>query len=205
MYRQNLLEKERCKVAQENQHSSLSKVINREKFDNSWYKPGPFWKRTLWHYVSLVFFESGWFPFYKIKGSILKLFGAKVGKDFGIKPCVKIKYPWFLELGDHVRIGEAVWIDNLAKVTLKDNVTLSQGAMLITGNHNYKSEGFDLMTAEITVNEGAWLCSMSRVGPGVVVGRNAILSLSAVTTQHLKEDGIYAGNPAVLIKSRVIE
>ena len=45
---------------------------------------------------------------------------------------------------------------------------------------------------------------MSRVGPGVEIGRNAILSLSAVTTQNLQEDGIYAGNPAVFLKSRII-
>ena len=181
------------------------KIIDRKKFDNSWYKPGPFWKRTLWHYVSLIFFESGWFPFYKLKASLLRLFGAKVGKGLKMKPDVKIKYPWFLEIGDYVSIGEKVWIDNLALVTLKDCVTVSQGAMLITGNHNYKSEAFDLMTANIIVNEGAWLCTKSKVGPGVEIGRNVILSLSAVTTKNLKADGIYSGNPAVFVKTRVIE
>lgn len=182
----------------------LSKTIDRTKFDNSWYKPGSALKRILWYYTSVVFFESPWFPFYKIKAMILRIFGAKVGKRLGIKPSVRIKYPWNLELGDYVSIGEDVWIDNLAKVTLKDKTTVSQGALLITGNHNYKSEAFDLIVKEITIEEGAWVCAKAIVGPGVVVGRNSILSLASVTTTDLDADGIYSGNPAVYVKPRII-
>ncbi|MDZ7624210.1 MAG: hypothetical protein U5J96_07185 [Ignavibacteriaceae bacterium] len=81
----------------------------------------------------------------------LRFFGAKVGKGVIIKPCVNIKYPWFLEIGDNVWIGEEVWIDNLGKVKIGNNVCLSQGALLLCGNHNYKKETFDLIVGDITL------------------------------------------------------
>jgi len=90
-------------------------------------------------------------------------------------------------------------------VIIKDNATLSQGALLLAGNHNYKSEAFDLMVGEIRIGEGAWVCAKSIVGPGVTLERNAILSLGSTTSSDLKENGIYQGNPAVFIKERKIE
>ena len=51
---------------------------------------------------------------------------------------MNIKYPWNLEVGDYTWIGENVWIDNLVKVRIGSNVCISQGAMLLCGNHNYK-------------------------------------------------------------------
>lgn len=180
-------------------------TVDKSKFDNSWYKPGAKWKWALWYLTSAVFFMNPLFPFVKIKPVILRLFGAKVGKKCVIKPSVNIKFPWLLELGDYVWIGENAWIDNQAKVTIEDNATLSQGALLLTGNHNYKTQAFDLIIGEIHIGEGAWVCAKSIVGPGVRVGRNAMLSLGSRTTTDLRENGIYQGNPAQFIKDRKIE
>ena len=57
---------------------------------------------------------------------------------------MNIKYPWFLAIGDHTWIGEKVWIDNLAEVAIGANCCVSQGAMLLCGNHNYKKSTFEL-------------------------------------------------------------
>jgi len=184
---------------------SKSRTIDRSKFDNSYYNPGPFWKRTLWYYVNAIFFLSPWFPFYGVKSFWLRRFGARVGSGMKMKPRVNVKYPWFLIIGDDVSIGEGVWIDNLAQVTLHDKVTLSQGALLLTGNHDYSSESFDLMTGDITISEGAWIGAKAIVGPGVTVGRNTVLALGSMTTMDLDSDGIYAGSPATFKKSRVIQ
>ena len=180
-------------------------TTDKSKFDNSWFDPGPKWKWALWYFTSALFFTNPLFPYNKLKVFLLRFFGAKVGKHCIIKPAVRIKFPWKLELGDYIWIGESVWIDNQAKVVLEDNVTVSQGALLLTGNHNYKKASFDLMIGEITVEEGAWVCAKSIVGPGVTIGRNAILSLGSITTSDLKADGIYSGQPATYIKERIIE
>ena len=174
-------------------------------YNNSWYKPGSLVKRFCWYWVNTVFFKSGVFPFYGLKRILLKLFGAKIGKGVLVKPFVNIKYPWLLELGDHIWIGEHVWIDNLAKITIGNNVCLSQGAFLLTGNHDYTKQAFDLIVQPIILEEGVWIGANAIVCPGVVCHQYALLTVGSVATAGLAAYTINAGNPAVKIKDRIFE
>ncbi|OZV69228.1 WcaF family extracellular polysaccharide biosynthesis acetyltransferase [Winogradskyella aurantia] len=173
-------------------------------YNNSWYQPGPKLKRLLWYIVSSLCFQSSWNVSSSLKVALLKGFGANVGKEVVIKPKVTIKYPWKLSIGHHCWIGEGVWIDNLDQVTLESNVCISQGALLLCGNHNYKSISFDLMTAPIYLEEGSWVGAMAKVAPGVRFGSHAILTMGSVATSNLEAYGIYAGNPALKKKTRHI-
>lgn len=134
----------------------------------------------------------------------LRLFGAHIGIGVVIKPQVTIKYPWKLKIGNHCWIGESVWIDNLDQVTLENNVCISQGALLLCGNHNYKNKTFDLMIAPIYLEEGSWVGAKCSVAPGVVFSSHAVLSMGSVATKKLDAYSIYSGNPAVKKKSREI-
>jgi putative colanic acid biosynthesis acetyltransferase WcaF len=132
----------------------------------------------------------------------LRVFGAEIGKGVVIKPAVNIKYPWLLSIGHHAWIGERVWIDNLAKVRIGDNCCISQGAMLLCGNHNYKKPTFDLIVKPITLEEGAWVGAFAIVCPGVTLKSHAILTVQSVATETLEAFGLYKGNPAIRIRER---
>ncbi len=174
------------------------------RYNNDWYRPGARWKIILWHFTNAWLFNS-YAPLPSgLKVSLLRLFGARVGVGVMIKPAVNIKYPWLLFIGDHVWIGEGVWIDNLTEVTIGNNVCLSQGAMLLTGNHDYRSPTFDLKVAAITLENGAWIGAKATVCPGVRVGSHAILSVGSVATRALDSYTVYQGNPAVAIRKRDI-
>ena len=175
------------------------------KYNNSWYQPGRKLLCVFWYFVNVIFFKSHINPSSAIKIMFLQLFGAKVGRGVVIKPGVNIKYPWKLEIGNYCWIGEDVWIDNLAKVTIKDNVCISQGAMLLCGNHNYKKTTFDLIVGEIVLNEGAWVGAKATVCPGVALNSHAILSVGSVANKDLDAYAIYQGNPAIKIRERNIE
>jgi putative colanic acid biosynthesis acetyltransferase WcaF len=174
-------------------------------FDNSWFKiGGSALKQILWYFANALFFNAYAFPFNSFKIGLLKVFGAKVGKGCVIKPKVNIKYPWKLSLGDYVWLGEKVWIDNLAEVKIESHACLSQGAMLLCGNHNYKKTSFDLMVGKIKIEEGAWIGAQSVVCPGVSVGSHAVLAVGSFLTHDAKAYTIYQGNPAKPIKEREI-
>jgi putative colanic acid biosynthesis acetyltransferase WcaF len=175
-------------------------------YNNSWYESGASGlKRGLWYFVNLLVFQSGLLPINGLKIALLKSFGARIGKGVVIKPVVNIKYPWKLKIGDYCWVGEKVWIDNLAFVTLGDHVCLSQNAMLLTGNHNYKKSSFDLMIGKIVLEDGVWIGAHAIVSPGVNCFSHSVLSVNSVATKDLEEYGIYQGNPAVKVKERKIE
>lgn len=181
-------------------------ITDLSKFDNSWYYPGRgFFIRSVWYFVNAFLLKSSWLLSSSLKVNLLKCFGAKIGKGVTIKPCVNIKYPWNLSIGDDVWIGENCWIDNLAKVEIGSNVCVSQGAMLLCGNHNYKSHSFDLLLGEIHIEDGAWIGARSVVCPGVTIGSHSVLCVGAVASCNLDTYGIYKGVPAVKVKRRIIE
>lgn len=181
------------------------KKTDLSKYDNTWYHPGKKVVCVLWYFVNVVFFVSHIIPLSGLKVWLLKLFGAKVGRSVVIKPGVNIKYPWKLVIGDYSWIGEDVWIDNLDQVIIGSNVCISQGAMLLCGNHNYKKTTFDLMVSEIILEEGVWIGAKSVVCPGVTCKTHAILSVGSIANIDLEPYTIYQGNPAKKIRNRVIE
>lgn len=187
-----------------NKDESHFEEVDLASYDNSWYRPGAAWKRVLWYWVNAVFFNSSLFPYYSLKTFLLRAFGAKTGKNVFIKPYVSIKYPWFLETGDNIWIGERVWIDNLATVRLGNNVCLSQGCMLLSGNHDYNKKSFDLVLKDIVVEDGAWIGAGAIVCGGVTCRSHSVLSVGSVAARDLDAWGIYQGNPAAKVKERII-
>ncbi len=175
-------------------------------YDNSWYNPGGnSIKRLCWYFANLLFIKNRWNPVSKLKIIILKAFGAKIGNGVVVKPGVNIKYPWLLTIGDNTWIGEDVWIDNLAQVTIGSNCCISQGAMLLCGNHNYKRSTFDLIVKPIVIEDGAWIGAMSTVCPGVTIGSQSLLSVGSIATSNLIPNKIYQGIPAKIKSERIIQ
>lgn len=174
-------------------------------FDNSDFSTGAsIVKRLLWFITGAVFINS-YFPVpMGLKIAILRLFGAKVGEAVVVKPKLNIKYPWLLTIGDYSWIGEKVWIDNLVQVNIGKHCCISQGALLLTGNHNYKKQSFDLLTGTISLEDGAWVGAKTTVCPGVKMGSHSILTVGSIAVKSTEAYGIYQGNPAVKIKERII-
>lgn len=175
------------------------------QYNNDWYNPGSRIKRIVWYVVNILFFKNSLFVFQGAKIALLRAFGAQVGNGVVIKPRVNIKYPWLLEIGNNVWIGEEVWIDNLGEVFIGDNACISQGAMLLCGNHNYKKVAFDLIVGKIKIEEGAWIGAHAVVCPGIKCRSHSVLSVNSVATSHLDAYSIYMGNPAVKIKDRIFK
>jgi putative colanic acid biosynthesis acetyltransferase WcaF len=134
--------------------------------------------------------------------ALLRGFGARIGSGGRLKPRLRVKFPWRLAVGEHCWLGEAVWIDNLAPVTIGDRVCLSQGAYLCTGNHDFRSPGFALQLGAITIGADAWIAAQAVLAPGTEVQERAVVGLGAVASGTVVAGTIVRGNPAVAVAQR---
>ncbi len=156
-----------------------------------------------WLFVSNLFFLSN-IPYPNtFKAFILRIFGASIGRKSVIKPWVKIKFPWELELGDYVWLGENVWIDNLSKVSIGNHVCISQGALLLTGNHRYDRMDFTLESRPIHIEDGVWVCANSTIVGGVSLKSHSVVGLGCIVTKNLEAYTVLQHNE--ILKDRKID
>ena len=179
--------------------------VHLRSYDNSWYDPGgSTLLRAAWFFLGSPLFRSHLLPSSALRVALLRLFGARIGQRVVIRHGVNVKYPWHLQVGNDTWIGERVWIDCLTTVRIGSDVCLSQGAYLCTGNHNWSDPAFGLMIAPIQLNDGSWAGAMSILTPGAVLGNGAVAAAGSVISGTVPDFEIYAGNPAVFLKQRLI-
>jgi putative colanic acid biosynthesis acetyltransferase WcaF len=179
--------------------------IDLAKFNNTWYRPGrsPF-VQAAWFFIGLPLLRCSIIPSSVLRVHLLRAFGASIGRGVIIKPGVRVKYPWLLGIGDHSWLGEDCWIDNLALVQIGNNVCVSQGAYLCTGNHDWSDPAFGLIVRPITLADGSWVGAKAVICPGVELEENAIAAAGGVVTLSIPAGEIHAGNPAKLVRHRAI-
>jgi putative colanic acid biosynthesis acetyltransferase WcaF len=161
-------------------------------------------KQALWYFVNALFVRASWNPFMGIKITLLRLFGAQIGEGLIIKNNVTVKFPWKLTIGNHVWIGENCWIDNLDFVTVGDNVCISQGALILTGNHDYTISSMPYRNAPVVLKDGVWIGAKSVVCPVVTCHSHSILTAGSVATKNMESFTVYQGNPAIAVRKRVV-
>jgi putative colanic acid biosynthesis acetyltransferase WcaF len=179
--------------------------VNLRGYDNSWYHPGrsALW-RAAWLFLGLPLLRRPWIVSSAMRISLLRAFGAQIGRDVVMKQPFRVKYPWRLIVGDACWFGEDCWIDNLTTVRVGNNVCISQGAYLCTGNHNWNDPHFGLMVAPISLDDGSWVGARSILAPGVTLGAGAIAAAGSVVTASIPDFEIYAGNPAAFVRRRTL-
>jgi len=159
--------------------------------------------RLLWSFVR-PFFSFSPRTFFGWRRFLLRLFGAKVGKDVHIYNSSIIYIPWNLEIGDWSCISEHVYVYNLGKITIGSKTTISHRVHICAGTHDYSKGAFPLIKSPIMIADNVWICADSFIGPDVTVGEGAVVGARAVVMKDVEPWVVVAGNPARAIKKRNI-
>jgi putative colanic acid biosynthesis acetyltransferase WcaF len=162
----------------------------------------PLLVEATWYFCGLPMLRSQWITSSSFRSRLLRLFGAKIGKGVYIKPGLRVKFPWYFEVGDHTWLGEDLWIDNLAQVTIGPHCCISQGAYFCTGNHDWSAPDMKLFRRPIRCERGSWVGARSVVCPGVTLGSGAIAAAGSVVTRDIPAMEVHAGNPARFVRQR---
>ncbi|MEM7794479.1 MAG: hormogonium polysaccharide biosynthesis acetyltransferase HpsU [Cyanobacteria bacterium P01_C01_bin.118] len=174
-----------------------------------YYQPGfeigrPKWYVLLWWLVQAILFPLTLHNAHGPRCGLLRLFGAKIGKEVVIRPSARFTYPWKIEIGDHSWVGEDVIFYSLAPIQLGQHCVVSQKTYLCTGSHDISDPCFALMTAPIVIENGAWIATDCFVGPGVKIGANAVIGARSSVFKDMPEQHICMGSPCRPHKLRKI-
>ena len=185
-------------------HSRATQV-KLKQFDNTWYQPErPRLVILSWFLVGAPLVQGRLLTSSRIRSTIMRMFGAKVGKGVVARHGIRVKYPWHLSIGDDCWIGEDCWFDSLAPISIGNDVCVSQGAYLCTGNHDWSDPAFGLIVKGITLRDGAWVGAKCLIGTGVELGEGAVAGAGSVVTRNIPSFEIHSGNPASFLRHRQV-
>lgn len=161
--------------------------------------------RILWSVTWFLF--ASWTPpqFRSWRRFLLRSFGAKVADTADVYSSVKIWLPSNLEMAEYAGLGPRVNCYCMDKIVLEPYASVSQGAFLCAGSHQVDDPNFQLVTKPIVIEEGAWVAAEAFVGPGVRIGKWAVLGARGVAFSDLHPSTIYVGNPARPIRKRIVQ
>lgn len=161
-------------------------------------------KIRVWEVVWTLFVRWLPKPFSRWHVFLLKTFGCKVsGRPF-IAPTCRIYAPWLLEIGDHACLATRSEVYNLGLVKIGERVTIAQYAYLCNGTHDFNRESLPLLVGNMIVEDDVFVGAKALVLPGLFLGKASIIGAGAVITKDTEPYGIYAGNPAKILKKRVL-
>ena len=158
--------------------------------------------RLLWLSVQASFFRIGLRNTHAWRRVLLRFFGSHIHSSCKIYPSIRVWSPKNLELHEGTILGDRVDCYNVAPIILGAGVIISQDACLCAATHDYESPAFTLQPKPIVIGKGAWVCARAFIGPGVSVGRFAVVGACAVVTKDVPPFSVVAGNPAKFIKWR---
>ena len=158
--------------------------------------------RRVWWMLGQALFRWTPRPCFGLRRTILRVFGARVGKRVNCYPSACVYFPWNLVIGEDSSIGEDALIYNLGPVTIGARSTISQRAHLCAGTHGYRDPTMPLLKPPITVGDDVWICADAFVGPGRNIGDGAVVGARAVVVKDVEPWTVVVGHPARKIADR---
>lgn len=166
---------------------------------------GSLLRHELWEwYVALFNWipgRAGWLA----RGLAMKPFLKRSGWPIIFGSGCQIVAPWNLEMDNWAAIGNIAVATG--GITMHKYAAATRGTVLNTVNHIYEDpdiplrlQGIEL--APIVIEEDAWIGNNSYVGPGVTIGRGAIVAANSMVTKDVPPYTIVGGVPARPIRRR---
>jgi putative colanic acid biosynthesis acetyltransferase WcaF len=171
------------------------------------FAPYPAWTypaRAAWLLVQATLWRAAWRRIHVLRPALLRLFGARVAWRAQLSGSLRIYFPWKLTLGSGTSVGPGVTFYNLADLRIGNRVVISQNAYLCGGTHDYTRPTYPLVCKSVTIEDDVWIGAFAFVCPGVRVGRGAVVGACAVVTKDVAPWAVVAGNPARVVRQRVI-
>jgi len=160
--------------------------------------------RFLWSIVWCTLWKVCWRRIPILRTLLLRLFGARVGR-VAMSASTWVQMPWELRIGDYCLVGPRTHLYNLGGLSIGDHTVISQDVYICGGTHDYTDPTYPLLRKEVTIGSYVWIAAGAFIHPGVSIGEGAVVGARAVVTRDVPPWTIVSGNPAKVVKQRVMK
>lgn len=119
-----------------------------------------------------------------------------------------------VHFGEGLSIGNGSGIGAYSNVpsavTIGENVMIGQELLIYTQNHctartdvPMRRQGMTVVRP-VSIGDDVWIGSRVTILPGVHIGDGAVIGAGAVVTKDVPEYEVWGGNPAKLLKKRMV-
>jgi acetyltransferase-like isoleucine patch superfamily enzyme len=111
-----------------------------------------------------------------------------------------------LEIGDGTRISGYCVLAAAARVTLGRSVLLARNVYIADHRHAYADTAHPVLAqgfagvAPVEICDGAWLGQNVVVGPGVRIGRGAVIGANSFVREDVEDHCVAVGSPARIVR-----
>lgn len=142
------------------------------------------------------------FPSNTVRKAILRMMGAKIGKDVLLHHGFEIRSPERLVIKGNTIVGFDSMLDARRGLTIGENVNISSQVMIWTLQHDYNDPEFKVSGAPTIIHDYAWISARAILLPGVVIGKGAVVAAGCVVTKDVEPFTVVGGIPAKIIAKR---
>ncbi|MCE7530637.1 DapH/DapD/GlmU-related protein [Polynucleobacter sp. IMCC 29146] len=143
------------------------------------------------------------------RGVLFHLILKKLGKGCLIDYKTYFRFPELISIGNFVAVNRgcqfyASHLEGGGKINIGDHVVFSPNVKIYTAGQFYDSLKLKNRVGSIVINKYAWLGAGAIVLPGVSIGEGAVIGAGSVVTKDIPPYVVAVGNPARIIKKRII-
>ena len=127
---------------------------------------------------------------------------ARIGPGASIHRRCRVYAPHRITIGARSVVNCGVLLDGRRGLQIGDNVSISEGTVILTLGHDVDDPGFGLKGAPVTIGDRAFVGAYARILPGVAVGEGAVVGAAALVTRDVAPYTVVGGVPARYIRDR---
>ena len=118
--------------------------------------------------------------------------------------------PFYCDYGNHISVGNNVFINynctllDVGKITIGDNCMLAPNVAIYTAGHplhpDSRNSGYEY-GMDVTIGNNVWIGGSVVITPGVHIGDCCVIGAGSVVTKDIPAWSLAAGNPCRVIRA----
>ena len=150
----------------------------------------------------LFLWVVGYIPSHLARSFFYQLCGIEMGKGSTIHMGARFFEPNNIKIGKGTIIGDHVFLDGRAKLTIGSHVDIASSVMIYNSEHDLDSPTMKAKEDPVTIGDYCFIGPRAIIMPGVTLSKGAVVAGGAVVTKDVPAGVIVGGVPAKEIKKR---